>query len=128
MGMGTVCTGKKAPKYGHGDILHWQKGPPIWAWGNFAMAKRPPYMGMGESYFCRNGSSVVTLYSLPMTVSQSLNLCIALLYHELHEKRGSSADCCGLVMGRPDCGGAGCTRQVLGFPGGASWACGTSSN
>ena len=24
-----------------------QKGPHIWAWGHFAVAKRPPYMGMG---------------------------------------------------------------------------------
>ena len=47
MGMGTLCTGKKAPIYGHGDTLHWQKGPQIWAWGHFALAKRPPHMSMG---------------------------------------------------------------------------------
>ena len=47
MGMGTLCTGKKAPIYGDGDTLHWQKGPHIWGWGHFALAKRPPYMGMG---------------------------------------------------------------------------------
>ena len=23
MGMGTLCSGKKAPIYGHGDTLHW---------------------------------------------------------------------------------------------------------
>ena len=40
MGTGTLCTGKKAPIYGHGDTLHWQKGPHIWAWGHFALAKR----------------------------------------------------------------------------------------
>ena len=61
MGMWTLCTGKKAPIYGHGDTLHWQKGPHIWArghfalakgahkwaWGHFELAKRPPYMGIG---------------------------------------------------------------------------------
>ena len=36
MGMGTLCTGKKAPIYGHGDTLHWQKGSSVWAWGLFA--------------------------------------------------------------------------------------------
>ena len=60
-GMGTLCTGKKAPIYGDGDTLHWQKGPHIWAWdtlrwpkgphiwtwGHFALAKRPTYMGIG---------------------------------------------------------------------------------
>ena len=39
MGMGTLCTGKKAPIYGHGDTLYWQEGPHIWAWGHFALAK-----------------------------------------------------------------------------------------
>ena len=33
--------------YGHGDTLHGQKGSHIWPWGHFALAKRPPYMGMG---------------------------------------------------------------------------------
>ena len=47
MGMGTLCTGKKAPMYGHGDTLHRQKGPHVWAWVHFALAKRPPCMGMG---------------------------------------------------------------------------------
>ena len=32
--------------YGHGDTLNWQKGPYIWAWRHFALAKKPPYMGM----------------------------------------------------------------------------------
>ena len=49
-GMGTLCTGKKAPKYGHGDTLHLQKVPHIWAWGHFALAKRPPNMGMAPIY------------------------------------------------------------------------------
>ena len=31
-GMGTPCTSKKAPIHGHGETLHWQKGPHIWAW------------------------------------------------------------------------------------------------
>ena len=31
LGMGTLCTGKRAPIYGHGDTLQWQKGPHIWA-------------------------------------------------------------------------------------------------
>ena len=31
--MGTLCTGKKAPIYGHGDTLHYRKSPHIWAWG-----------------------------------------------------------------------------------------------
>ena len=26
MGKGTLSIGKKAPIYGHGDTLHWQKG------------------------------------------------------------------------------------------------------
>ena len=33
--------------YGHGDTLHWQKGTHVWAWGHFALAKRPPCIGMG---------------------------------------------------------------------------------
>ena len=49
MGMGTLCTGKKAPIYGHGDTLHWQKGPYIWAWGHFALGQSDtrdgPYEG-----------------------------------------------------------------------------------
>ena len=47
MGMGTLCTGTKAPMYGHGDFLHWEKGNHIWAWGHLVLAKRPTYMGMG---------------------------------------------------------------------------------
>ena len=47
MGMGTLCTGKKAPIYGHGDTLHRRKGTHIWAWGHFVLTKRPPCMGMG---------------------------------------------------------------------------------
>ena len=47
MGMGTLCTAKKAPIYGHGDTLQCQKGPNMWAWGEFTLAKRRPYMGMG---------------------------------------------------------------------------------
>ena len=35
-----------APICGHGDTLHYQKGPRIRAWGHFAMAKRHPCMGM----------------------------------------------------------------------------------
>ena len=34
MGMGTLCTSKKAPIYGHWDTLHCQKGPQMWAWGH----------------------------------------------------------------------------------------------
>ena len=30
--MVTLCTGKEAPIYGHGDTLHWQRDPHIWAW------------------------------------------------------------------------------------------------
>ena len=41
---GHIFTGKKAPIYGHGDTSHWQKGPQIWAWRHFALAKRPLYM------------------------------------------------------------------------------------
>ena len=48
--MGILCTGKKAPMYGHGDTLHWQKGPHIWAWAHFAVEKKPPYMGMGTLF------------------------------------------------------------------------------
>ena len=33
--------------YGHGDTLHWEKGPYIWAWGHSALGKGPLYMGMG---------------------------------------------------------------------------------
>ena len=47
MGMGTLCTAKKPPKHEHGDILHCQKAPYIWAWGHFELPKRPLYMGMG---------------------------------------------------------------------------------
>ena len=47
MGIGTICTGKKVPIYGHGDTLHWQKAPHIWAWGHLAMAKEPAYMRTG---------------------------------------------------------------------------------
>ena len=36
-----------AAMYGISDTLHWQKGPHKWAWGHFALAKRPAYMGMG---------------------------------------------------------------------------------
>ena len=46
MGMGTLCTGKRAPIYGHGDTLHWEKGPYIWAWGHSALGKGPLYTGM----------------------------------------------------------------------------------
>ena len=42
----TICTGKTAPIYGHGDTLHWQKGPNIRPWGHFALAKGPLYMGI----------------------------------------------------------------------------------
>ena len=47
MGMETLCAGKQAPIYGHGDNLHWQKRAHIWTQGHFALAKRRPYMGMG---------------------------------------------------------------------------------
>ena len=47
MGMGTLCTAKKAPVYWHGDTLHCQKVPYIWAWGHFALPKRRLYIGMG---------------------------------------------------------------------------------
>ena len=47
MGMGTLCTGKKALLYAHVDTLHEQKGSHIWAWGHFVLAKRRPYMGTG---------------------------------------------------------------------------------
>ena len=62
MGMGILCTGKKAPVYGRCDIfallnrpqymgmetfLRWQKALHIWPWGHFALEKRSPYMGMG---------------------------------------------------------------------------------
>ena len=50
MGIGTPCVGKKAPISGLGDTLHWQKGAHIWAWGHFALAKMPAYMGMGTLY------------------------------------------------------------------------------
>ena len=46
MGMAALCTGKKAPIYGHGDTLHWRNSPHLWAWKHFALAKKPPYMGM----------------------------------------------------------------------------------
>ena len=45
--MATFFTGKRAPIYGHGDTLHWQKGAHKWARGHFALAKRPQHMGMG---------------------------------------------------------------------------------
>ena len=38
MGMGTLCTSKKAPIYGHGDTLHSLKGSHVWAWGHFVAA------------------------------------------------------------------------------------------
>ena len=84
MGMKTFCTGKKAPIYGHGDALPWQKGLYIWAWGHFALAKQtlwawrhfalakklpymgmallalakePLYMGMGTLCTCENAST-----------------------------------------------------------------------
>ena len=50
MGMRRLCTSKKAPIYEHGDTLHWQNGTHIWARGHFALAKRPPYMGMATLY------------------------------------------------------------------------------
>ena len=34
MGMGTLCTAKKSRVCGHGDALHYQKAPYIWAWGH----------------------------------------------------------------------------------------------
>ena len=42
MGMGTLCTAKKAPMYEHGDTLHCQKGPYIWAWGHFDITNSHP--------------------------------------------------------------------------------------
>ena len=81
MGMATLCTPKKAPKYGHGDTLHCEKGPSLylgmgtlytakrtpisvhgdtlqcqkdpytWAWEHFAVLQRPLYMGMGLFFF-----------------------------------------------------------------------------
>ena len=46
MGMGTHCTTKESPKYGHEDTLHYQRAPYIWAWGHFALPKSPLNMGM----------------------------------------------------------------------------------
>ena len=46
MGMETLCNGKKAPLYGNGDTLHWQKVPHIQTCEHFALAKRPQYMGI----------------------------------------------------------------------------------
>ena len=48
MGMGTLCTAEKPPMYGHGDTLHCQKAPYIWAWGQFALPKSLLNMGMEE--------------------------------------------------------------------------------
>ena len=42
IGIGTLSTAKKLPMYGHGDTLHCQKAPYIWA-----LPKSPRYMGMG---------------------------------------------------------------------------------
>ena len=53
MGMGTLCTSKKAPVDGHGDTLHLQKGLHTWAWGQFVVAKRPLYMGIETLCTCK---------------------------------------------------------------------------
>ena len=47
MGMGILCATKKPPKHGHGDTLHYQRAPYIWAWGHYAPPKSPLNMGMG---------------------------------------------------------------------------------
>ena len=47
MGMGTLCTSKKAPPiYGHGDTLHCQKAPYVGALRNFTLQKSTLDMGM----------------------------------------------------------------------------------
>ena len=41
-------------KNGHGDTLHRQKGPHIWAWGHFALAIKLPYIGIGTLCTVKN--------------------------------------------------------------------------
>ena len=50
MGLGILCTGKRAPIYGHEDTLNWQKGPHTWAWGHFALEEWLPYLGSGTLF------------------------------------------------------------------------------
>ena len=52
-----ICNAKKAPIDGHGDSLHCQKGPYLWAWGHFALPKRPLIMGMGTVYTAQKATS-----------------------------------------------------------------------
>ena len=47
MGVGQFALAKKDRTQGHGGNLQWQKGPYIWAWEHFAMAKRALYIAMG---------------------------------------------------------------------------------
>ena len=50
MGMRTLWIGKKSPLYGHGNILHRQKGPYTWAWAHFVLPKRLMHLGMKTLY------------------------------------------------------------------------------
>ena len=54
---GTFCISKKPPIYGQGDTLHKQKGPHIWAWGHFALAKMSLYISIET--FCTTKKATI---------------------------------------------------------------------
>ena len=58
MGMGTLCTGKKAPIYGHGDTLNWQKRPPYPGMWTLCTAKKRPICGHGDTLHWQKGPHI----------------------------------------------------------------------